>query len=34
LEIGHVASCTDNRVLADGMETLDVLEACKGTVGS
>lgn len=32
LEIGHVASCTDDSVVANWMQTLDVLEPCQGAV--
>ena len=33
LKVGHVAPCADDGVITDGVETLDVLEACEGTVG-
>lgn len=34
LEVGHVASGTDDRVVADGMETLDILEPGQRSVRS
>lgn len=32
LEIGHVAPCADDGVIADRMQTLDILETCKGAI--
>jgi len=34
LEIGHVATCTNDSMVANCVQTLDVLESCKGTVRS
>lgn len=33
LKVGHVTACAEDGVIADGVETLDVLEACEGAVG-
>lgn len=34
LEVGHVATRADNGVFANWVESLDILEAGKGSVGS
>ena len=33
LEIRHVAACTDHCVGSDGLQTLDIFESCKRSVG-
>lgn len=32
LEVGHVATCSDNSVLANGMQSLDILESCQRAI--